>query len=423
MSFVTRASAFLVAFVLAFCGIGAMPASADQQPPDTAISMYVDDGTQTLAGLQSAASDIEKSIVLVGITWEGNVLWPEDQTWNPATVTYLCTGWFVSSEGDIVTAGHCVAEDDQLLIDLVDDFIENGFVEGTTWTDEEITYAEQNWEVDTGTRTVEVVQPSHVEGAVITDPQVVDVRPGFQPIEDGDHALLKLNGYEDTPALKVADVPAKVGDDVTTVGFSDDVSSMVDVDSDGVTSTKGSVSSVDHRVDGTPFTGVDVSMDNKMSGGPTFNGNNEVLGVNSFGSDDGSADLNYISDNGYLQDFLAANGVELANSSGNESGGNGGSGQSGPAKSPRSGSAASSDDGGIPTWVYFVGGGVLLLIVIVFGLVRRNRGPVCNTCRHRNRPNAQFCSNCRAPFGYQPTASYPAQPDQGDQQQGGYRQP
>ncbi len=68
--------------------------------------------TVTLVNPATAAAaplgDAEKSILLVGITWEGFVHYPTDAgtlAWSdPVSVFATCTGWFASEEGHIVTA-------------------------------------------------------------------------------------------------------------------------------------------------------------------------------------------------------------------------------------------------------------------------------------------------------------------------------
>src|SRR5687768_7651623 len=62
------------------------------------------------ARAQSPA-DAEKSILLVGTLSEGFIEVPFDdgtKEWVQAQAVGLCTGWFASESGHIVTAGHCV---------------------------------------------------------------------------------------------------------------------------------------------------------------------------------------------------------------------------------------------------------------------------------------------------------------------------
>jgi serine protease Do len=57
-------------------------------------------------------AQVRPSILLVGIEWQGTVTYPDTNgNWlQSGTITAdgVCTGWFASRQGDIVTAGHCV---------------------------------------------------------------------------------------------------------------------------------------------------------------------------------------------------------------------------------------------------------------------------------------------------------------------------
>jgi hypothetical protein len=178
---------------------------------------------------ETVEQQIEKSILLVGTTYSGYVLVPYDDgdEWEQVEATSLCTGWFASPDGHIVTAGHCVDPQEgrsallqQLLAELgqpelYEDAYANWTVEGEA----------DGSEVE---RTVQVIQPGDVEGAAITgDPltaQVVD----FQSFDDGDVALLRVAGMSDTPALAIAEENPVVGQELTAIGFPGSVSSVVD---------------------------------------------------------------------------------------------------------------------------------------------------------------------------------------------------
>ncbi len=118
-------------------------------------------------------------------------------------------------------------------------------------------------------RTVQVVQPPAVEGAVITDPitvQVVD----HQPFADGDLALLEANGLpEATPAPPIAEEPAAIGDPLTAIGLPDTVAAVTDVTRIRASFTSGTASSSQVSPDGVAGTEVHAELSFGMSGGPT----------------------------------------------------------------------------------------------------------------------------------------------------------
>ena len=62
------------------------------------------------AAEETVEQQIEKSILLVGTTYSGYVLVPyeDGDEWEEVQASSLCTGWFASPNGHIVTAGHCV---------------------------------------------------------------------------------------------------------------------------------------------------------------------------------------------------------------------------------------------------------------------------------------------------------------------------
>jgi serine protease Do len=117
--------------------------------------------------------DAEKSIVFIGITWEGYVEYPTADgglLWSDkVTAQSNCTGWFASEEGHIVTAGHCVDPErgrtnvlrqfltDYDALDLLPEATTYWTVEGETQGSDPV-------------RSVAVVQPAGVEGVVIDSP-------------------------------------------------------------------------------------------------------------------------------------------------------------------------------------------------------------------------------------------------------------
>ena len=359
-------------------------------------------------------SDAEKSIVLVGVSWEGYVLHPDATgapVWSaPVSVMSGCTGWFAAEDGHIVTAGHCVdpAEGRAAILQqfLVDNNMQDRAAE-----------AFANWPVEgleqgsDPVRVVQVVQPPAVEGAVITDPitvQVVD----HQPFADGDLALLKANGLsEATPALPIAEEPAAIGDPVTSIGFPDTVAAVTDVSRIRASFKSGTVSSSQVSPDGVAGTEVNAELSYGMSGGPTINERGEVLGVNSFITLGDATNFNFITDAAALRTYLERLDVELVPTS------------SAPAPSTGTTPASRTDEKGffetIPVWAYAVAGAGLVLVVglstMAVALRRRparraSSGratafaaqagtPAAELCAHEgNSFGARFCQDCGRPI-------------------------
>jgi serine protease Do len=358
-------------------------------------------------------SDAEKSIVLVGVSWEGYVLHPDATgapVWSdPVSVMTGCTGWFAAEDGHIVTAGHCVdpAEGraailqqfltDNNALDLAPEAFANWPVEGL----------EQGSDP---ARIVQVVQPAAVESAVITDPitvQVVD----YQPFADGDLALLKANGLPDaTPALPIAAEPAAIGDPLTAIGFPDTVAAVTDVARIRASFKSGTVSSSQVSPDGVAGTEVNADLSYGMSGGPTVNERGEVLGVNSFIALGETRNFNFITDAAALRTYLERLDVPLVPTS------------SATAPSGAIAPASRTDEAGffdgIPIWTYAVAGvGLALAIGLSMMALRRRPAPASavspaaasavqddtpagEPCRHEGNPfGANFCQDCGSSLG------------------------
>ena len=371
-----------------------------------------------LAGQGTAAaqevSDAEKSVVLVGVSWQGYVLHPDATgapVWSdPVSVMTGCTGWFAADDGHIVTAGHCVdpAEgraailqqflSDNNALDLAPEAYANWPVEGL----------EQGSDP---ARIVQVVQPPAVEGAVIPDPitvQVVD----YQPFADGDLALLKANGLpEATPALPIAEEPAAIGDPLTAIGFPDTVAAVTDVTRIRASFKSGTVSSSQVSPDGVAGTEVNAELSFGMSGGPTINDRGEVLGVNSFMTLGVARNFNFITDATALRTYLERLDVDLAPP---------------PAATP---SPTASGDTlaaprtaqgffeAIPVWAYAAAGVGLVLVVGLTAVALRRRParaaaftpaaapaarvdtPAGEPCGHQGTSfGARFCQDCGRPL-------------------------
>ena len=309
-------------------------------------------------------ADAEKSIVLVGVEWEGYVEYPDTEgllSWSPAVTAFsLCTGWFASEEGHIVTAGHCVdpAEGKSALLHQF--LAENDALDL-------LGEAQSTWRVegqDQGSdpeRIVQVVQPESVEGAAITTPLTVQVAD-YQPAADGDLALLQANGLTDsTPALPIAEEPAEIGDEITAIGFPAAVATISDVSRLRASFKSGTVSSTQVSPNGVAGTEVNADISGGMSGGPTLDESGAVLGVNSYTITGESRNFNFITDARALRSYLQRLDVPVVAPV--------------PAAEPSATSspAKAGNDSAIPVWAYAAGGGGLLVILVLGLLLVRRR--------------------------------------------------
>ncbi len=358
-----------------------------------------------LAGQGTAAaqevSDAEKSVVLVGVSWQGYVLHPDATgapVWSdPVSVMTGCTGWFAADDGHIVTAGHCVdpAEgraailqqflSDNNALDLAPEAYANWPVEGL----------EQGSDP---ARIVQVVQPPAVEGAVIPDPitvQVVD----YQPFADGDLALLKANGLpEATPALPIAEEPAAIGDPLTAIGFPDTVAAVTDVTRIRASFKSGTVSSSQVSPDGVAGTEVNAELSFGMSGGPTINDRGEVLGVNSFMTLGVARNFNFITDATALRTYLERLDVDLAPPP---------AATPSPTASGDTVAAPRTAEGffeAIPVWAYAAAGVGLVLVVGLTAVALRRRPARAAAFAPAAAPAARADTSGGEPCGHQGTS-------------------
>lgn len=318
------------------------------------------------AGSANTLVGLEKSMVVLWTKWTGRIDVPAEAVADHVAgytqdVSYYvtCTGWYVSRTAQIVTAGHCVdpAHGREVVLEeflkannatsLLNDALANWHVEGAT----------QGSTLD---RSVQATQPKGVEGATITSLTTVQV-VDFEPTYDGDVALLQVpNMTTQTPPLSVANAAPQIGEPVTSIGFPGELRAVADQSQLARVSFKtGSVSS--HQVNPQGVAKIEVSapLGPGMSGGPTVNGDGQVVGVNSSGLRD-AANFNFITDTAGLRAFLASHDVVLARSSG-----------------PQAGTGV----------LWYAVGGVVVLIALgatTLWLIRRRRHPLPSPGPARN---------------------------------------
>lgn len=348
-------------------------------------------------------AEIEKSLVVVSVTWAGYVQYPTEDgglAWSdPAVQTSsLCTGWFASESGHVVTAGHCVDPAEGRL-SILDQFLYE--VDALDL----LPSAMANWKVEAQgegsepDRLVEVAQPEEVEGAVVTAPTVARVLD-YQPFKEGDVALLKVDGLSNpTTPLPVAKSAPEIGDPLTAIGFPGSVAQVSDESRVRASFKSGTASSQQVSPDGVVGTEVNADISPGMSGGPTVNGQGGVLGVNSFTVVDETRNFNFITDAGALRDYLERQNVELATVNASDG-----------ATASRGAPTRASDDG-FPVGALVAIGAMVVLLAAAVGIAahllrKRKPSPVVAAtqqlplppvpeCDHQGNPaEAQFCQRC-----------------------------
>lgn len=258
---------------------------------------------------------VERSIVLIQMAWSGYVFVPDRYAesgtgfWSDRVTGYAsCTGFFVSKDAMIATAGHCVDPQMGGRMSLATQYLTE--VDRTDL----IETAYQNWTMEgdqTGSAPalqLTVFQPTNLPDAVVEKPQTAQVLD-FQPFSEGDNALIRIAALDGTPPLALAEETPSLGEELTCVGFPGVVRDVVDRTTINRASFKlGNVSSKQTLSSGAPVTEVSADIAQGMSGGPAINSAAEVVGINSSGVGV-SGGFNFITDTKDLRLFLRRNGI------------------------------------------------------------------------------------------------------------------
>lgn len=250
------------------------------------------------------------SVVLVLCEISGIVSWPEmrDEMEYLGLGEYvevetggLGSGFFVSSDGYIVTAGHVVNEYESELYkyaDILQEFILmyakayqekmgreldlDSFVQRVFQA-----YLDGKLMIRDYTRNVYVGVGKVVSGLGSIPRMYPATVVDSLPAEKEDLALLKIN-LEHTPSLVVpAEDKARVGERVWAVGYPGAATFHEYLSEETImepTVTEGTVSGYKQKVSGVRVLQADVATTHGNSGGPLVNAYGEVVGVCSFGS-------------------------------------------------------------------------------------------------------------------------------------------
>ncbi|RFA11911.1 hypothetical protein B7R21_11220 [Subtercola boreus] len=261
----------------------------------------------------------EAGTVYLSGTWSGFVNFPlPDGTtaWSDQIdASFSCSGFVASSDGFVVTAGHCadVAEGKTA---LVDQFLSNEVDNGDITEAEAQAYiaagAEGAWPVE-GQKTGEApVLAMKVYPAISIS---ADSASGFtavlqddRPIGQGDVALFKIDAPSPLPVLVVSGEQPATGQKVDAIGYPGNVTGLVSGNPQP-TFAQGQVSGR-QQTDGGPFTQIGVTMSPGMSGGPVIDTSGDVIGTISFGPSGDTQQLNFAAAPETISALLSRNGVK-----------------------------------------------------------------------------------------------------------------
>jgi hypothetical protein len=248
-------------------------------------------------------------------------------------LTFRCTGFIVSPDGYIATAGHCVDPADarsSIAAAAVTYMSQNNLIYSyylanrihTLDVNELVTEATGSWTFegkDSGSPpdvAVFAQRGTALQGQ--KSGEAIGARViASEPVGKGDVAILKVE-KKNLPSLAIgssADLP--VGTNVLAVGYPGNREAIADASLDP-TFQDGKVSAKSTRSGGTlPIYEINAAVSGGMSGGPAVNLSGEVVGINSMSLSKGTgqaqdASFNYITPVSLLNEMLNANGVKAA---------------------------------------------------------------------------------------------------------------
>ena len=279
----------------------------------------------TPASQEQIAAIGEAGTVYLSGTWAGFVNFPTPDggtAWSDEVdSSFSCSGFVASSDGSVVTAGHCedVAEGKT---SIVDDFLAGEVSNGDITDADAQAYlaggAEANWPVE-GQKTGEPpVLTMKVYPAITISADDSTSYPAVlvddRPLGQGDVALFKIDTPAPLPVLVVSATAPATGQQVDAIGYPGNVTSLVSGNPQP-TFAQGQVSGR-QQTDGGPFTQIGVAMSPGMSGGPVVDGEANVVGTVSFGPSSDTQQLNFAAAPETIAALLSRNAVknELADS-------------------------------------------------------------------------------------------------------------
>lgn len=342
-----------------------------------------------VAGSIPASADInvvtaKRAVVWVDAVWQATVSVPyDDNTAKDYSSSYVttCSGWIVSGEGHVVTAGHCVRPTADTRLGLLFNLIKQEELVGANNT--QLDPRELEWQVNINpSPTIKIGQPSSVSDRVFTTNLTAQLIDSQDP-DAGDNALVQVANFDTSAAvLPVAAKAPEVLDQITSVGFPGDTARITEVDRQDPTFKQGLISSKVTSKTGVPQLQLDGELIGGMSGGPALNASGEVVGVNS--SSFTGFNQSYVTDTSALRTFLTRNAVPL-------------SGGTTTAPDPDATGVAvpapqtavtASESSGVPLWVLGPLGLLVVALIVAIALLVKARKSAAAQPDNESAPNS-----------------------------------
>ena len=318
-TFARAAAALAAAATVTLATAGTATAQEPGAPPASTQTGSPQAGSpQQASATEKAAAEVRPAIVYLTSTYTAYVGDTDGLFFNngqPITLDATCTGFGVSPQGYIATAGHCV--DTTTPEGVRADFVQ-AVAEDLVSRDPSlplasvIEYGMANWTVEGQAKGSPIdVQYGAVigsgTGSTATASSVPARLVDFRPHSQGDVALLKVEST-DLPSVELdKGTSAAVGTPVLSIGYPASADAVTDTtlepsNKDGQVSTTRTIGSV-------PFYETSASLSPGMSGGPTVDLEGDVVGVNSAYLRNDQA-FNFIAPATGLSELMARNGVQ-----------------------------------------------------------------------------------------------------------------
>ena len=221
-----------------------------------------------------------------------------------AQVTFLCTGWFVTPTGYLISAAHCVTRDSSVTQALVSAVLPpfiakdyrqtlRNFANGGVVMNQTIASDLHRWEVEWYAANVQVsdltssfhvalgVRGAHGQRGAQMMPATVVAHGSVYPGRD--YALFKVNGYSNLPTLPLGSgANPQVGDNLYVDGFPGTVtgnSAFTAQSQAAPTFTSGLLSAYRTSVDHVPYLQTQAPAYHGNSGGPVLDTQGNVIGT------------------------------------------------------------------------------------------------------------------------------------------------
>ncbi len=256
----------------------------------------------------------QASTVLIATEFNGTVAVPQPNAFGEATsqninieanITFLGSGFFVSSDGYIITAGHVVGavtsdnytQDELIREELANSAAGNYLNQGGTFSSMDQTqlqsYILENGDFGGINRSVYAVlgEVPHTLTDIRSRGWLANVTQA-SPSVQYDIALLKVDGYDNCPVLLIGNSSeVMMGDQVFVFGFPALATFNINtLQGQGTTlapsMTSGQIGGIRQTDNGTPVFQTDAAFTHGSSGGPGLNQTGKVIGVAVSGSAD-----------------------------------------------------------------------------------------------------------------------------------------